>query len=241
MHKLINAKNIDFAAIFAVILTIAVIALAFSTPLVYADYHNKIDNTIVIDAGHGGIDGGVVGVKTGVKESVLNLKIAKIVGEYLMSAGFNVIFTRTNEGGLYADNVLTTKKRDDMEKRKKIIDRANAKAVISVHMNSYSSQSRRGAQVFFNRKNKDSKIFGDIMQNLLNKDLNVAVGREYLALSAEKFILECTPSPVIIVECGFLSNPLDEANLINPTYQIKLAYSIAQGAVFYLSSCNSLT
>ena len=106
---------------------------------------NKVK--IVLDAGHGGIDGGVSGVSTGIKESELNLKVVKKLETYLISAGMSVTITRNSDAGLYG---VATKnlKRKDMEKRRDIIKSVEPHLVVSVHMNKYSLSPRRGAQVF---------------------------------------------------------------------------------------------
>ena len=105
--------------------------------------------TVVLDAGHGGIDPGVVGGASKVKESEINLKIVKELETLFADAGFRVVLTRKNDGGLYG---LPTNgyKRRDMQKRKEIIEEARPNAVISVHQNNFlSDRSRRGGQVFF--------------------------------------------------------------------------------------------
>ena len=106
-----------------------------------------IDFTVVIDAGHGGIDGGVVGVD-GVKESALNLAYSKTLGEIFERAGFNVVYTRKNEGGLYGLATNGFKLRD-MKERKRIIEEAQPDLMISVHMNKFSASYRSGPQVFY--------------------------------------------------------------------------------------------
>ena len=112
--------------------------------------------------------------------------------------------------------------------------------MVSVHMNFYSASSRRGAQVFFDRKSESGREFANVMQGVVNSELNsVGGGREYSALSAEKYLLSCSPYPSIIVECGFLSNPIDEANLVRADYQAKLAYTLYLGVVEFLNNSNS--
>lgn len=220
------------------VLIVAALATAFfalASPFLISAIRQKIEQIVVIDAGHGGFDGGVTGIRTGVKESDLNLAVSNLLAEYLDGAGFCAVRTRTSDRELTLAGV-DSKKRADMYKRAKIIKEAAPSAVVSIHMNFYSSPSRRGAQVFFNKKNNLSRDFGELMQEILNKDINASgSGREYSALHADKFLLECTSAPVIIVECGFLSNPIDEANLCNPTYQADLAYTIYKAIAIYLS------
>lgn len=236
MYKSAFRLTVIFKAV-VTLLSGVFIALALSSPLI-AIYAGGKDyrGVVAVDAGHGGADGGVIGKRTGVKESELNLKVAKLLGEYLISNGYKVVYTRQNDTMHTHPKVRDNKKRADMFKRGDIINAAKPDAVISVHMNFYSSPSRRGAQVFFDRKSERGRAFADIMQSALNADINRSNGgREYSALSAEKYLLSCSPYPSIIVECGFLSNPFDEANLIDPDYQATLAYTLFKGVTEFLN------
>ena len=123
--------------------------------------------TVVLDAGHGGIDGGVVGVKTGVKESELNLKIVKKLENYLREGGINSVLTRKTEAGLYGVAVKNLKRRD-MEKRKEIILKARPALVVSVHLNKFSVSSRRGAQVFYKAGDENSHLLAESIQSVFN-------------------------------------------------------------------------
>lgn len=188
--------------------------------------------TVVIDAGHGGIDNGVVGVKTGIKESELNLSITKKLQNILLDAGINVVLTRNSNAGLYGVATKNLKKKD-MEKRKNIINSANPTLVISVHMNKYSMSSRRGAQVFYKDGDEKSKAFAESVQRQLN-ELSGSE-RDFSALTGDYYILKCSSVPSIIAECGFLSNENDEALLITEEYQKEVAYTIFKGIIEYLS------
>ncbi len=187
---------------------------------------------VVLDAGHGGVDPGVVGRTSGVKESDINLRIVKKTESLLLSAGISVVLTRSSEAGLYG---LATKnlKRKDMEKRKKIIENANPDIVVSVHLNSYSSSSRRGAQVFYKDKCESSIKLANSMQNSFNNMENAT--RECLYLKGDYYILSCTEIPSIICECGFLSNREDEALLLTDEYQSEVAYAIFKGIINYFA------
>ncbi len=220
------------------LLSAVFVALALSSPFIVASVMSRDSRkVVVVDAGHGGADGGVTGKRTGVKESDLNLKVAKLLGEYLVAGGYRVIYTRQNDTMHTHPDVRDNKKRADMFKRGDIINAAKPDAMISVHMNFYSASSRRGAQVFFDRHSEQGRRFADIMQEIINRDLNSDNGgRAYTALSAEKYLLSCSPYPSIIVECGFLSNPFDEANLTDKNYQTKLAYTLFLGIDGFLKN-----
>lgn len=189
--------------------------------------------TVVIDAGHGGIDGGVVGIESGVKESDINLDLSRRLGRCFEDAGFAVVQTRETEAGLYGTAVSGYKKRD-MLKRSEIINRSNPALVISVHQNFFSMRSRRGAQVFFRESNERSKTLACLIQAELNEMPECA--RKSDPLCGDYFILNCNDYPSVIVECGFLSNAEDEALLLDLSYRDKIAAAIAAGALRYLSS-----
>ncbi len=187
---------------------------------------------VVLDAGHGGIDGGVSGAKTGVMESEINLKVVKNLERYLTDAGMNVVLTRTSEAGLYgvANSSL---KRKDMQKRKEIIEKSKPDLVISIHMNKYSVSSRRGAQVFFKESDPKGKLLAESIQSSFNQMEEAT--RVCSALKGDYYILNCTEYPSVIAECGFLSNPEEEALLVTEEYQDALAYSLFKGIVGYLA------
>ncbi len=187
--------------------------------------------TIVLDAGHGGVDPGVLGVNTGTKESDINLAIVKILREYFSDAGFRVVLTRKNEGGLYG-LPTTDYKRRDMQKRRDIILKAAPQVVISIHQNNFiADRSRRGGQVFF----KPGDAEGTALAEAIQSELNALGGNDYSSLRGDYYILNCSEYPSVIVECGFLSNAEDEALLLNEEYRERLAYSILKGVLSYFS------
>ncbi len=192
---------------------------------------NKVK--IVLDAGHGGIDGGVVGSITGIKESEINLKVVKKLEKYLVNAGMSVTLTRNSDAGLYGVATKNLKKKD-MQKRKEIIDEVTPDLVVSVHMNKYSLATRRGAQVFFKESDEKSELLAMQIQKSFNEMEEAS--RECSILSGDYYILNCNEYPSVIAECGFLSNPDDEKLLVTEEYQDKIAYAIFKGIVGYLAS-----
>ena len=190
--------------------------------------------TIVIDAGHGGIDKGVIGAN-GTEEASKNLEISKKLRVLLEDAGFIVVMTRENDAGAVDSDEYSAGefKRKDFEKRKKIIEKSNADLLISVHCNKFPMSSRRGIQVFYNQLSKEGKTFASVMQESLN-GLNLEnIGKPYSALAGDYFMLNCTEAPSIIVECGFLSNAEDEALLCDENYVDRLVFSMFSGVVGY--------
>lgn len=188
--------------------------------------------TVVLDAGHGGIDGGGVGVKTGAKESDINLDIVKKIQTHLERANINVVLTRKTDAGLYGLAVKGFKKRD-MQKRKEIIESAAPAVMVSVHQNCSTSSSRRGAQLFYRKDSENGGILANNIQNELNA-MPEAVKKSG-PLTGDYYMLNCTDYTSVICECGFLSNPADEALLLTEEYREKLAYAIYKGVISYLS------
>ncbi|MCQ2387247.1 MAG: N-acetylmuramoyl-L-alanine amidase [Clostridia bacterium] len=192
---------------------------------------------IVLDAGHGGIDSGVSGVLTGVKESEINLSIVKKLEKYIVEGGMTAVLTRNSEAGLYGVATKNRKKKD-MKKRKEIINDCKPALVVSVHLNKYSSPSVRGAQVFYKKGDENGKILAELIQNSFNNmEENV---RKCKAHTGDYYILNCSQYPSVIAECGFLSNKDDEALLIKEEYQDKIAYTIFCGIINYLSEMSYL-
>ena len=189
---------------------------------------------IVIDAGHGGIDGGVVGRTTGAKESDVNLAITYCLKTALEEMGFEVVLTRKTEAGLYGTTAKGFKKRD-MQKRKEIIEEADPAMVISLHQNFYPTKNTRGAQVFYCKENAGSQKLALAFQKKLNALYGEKGARGRNAASAQFFMLECADCPSVLIECGFLSNHEDEMLLTDERWQKRLAETLAGGVMEYFS------
>ena len=217
----------------AFVLAAAFVACAVAVPVAVSPRAERA--VVVVDAGHGGADGGVTGVNTGVKESDLNLAMSFLIGGCLEGMGYEVVYTRTGKGGLY-DETDRDKKSADMHRRGEIIRASAPSAVLSVHMNTFFERGRRGAQVFFDRNSEGGRALAEGIQTALNEGFNLPdAGRAFAALSAEKFILQQSAAPSVIVECGFLSNPADEANLLDPDYTVRFAETVADSVHAFLA------
>ena len=148
--------------------------------------------------------------------------------------GFKVVLTRTNLDGLAPAGSENVKK-DDMLKRKEIIERSNADLIISLHMNSFPLESSRGAQVFYNPNSDISKSLATSIQDVFIKNLPKARAS---ADVGDYYMLNCTNVPAVIVECGFISNPEEEKLLLTREYREKVCYSILSGIIKYYSETN---
>ena len=191
----------------------------------------KTQYTIVIDAGHGGKDGGAVGKTSGVTESELNLKYSLLLKKLCQEYGFRVILTRSDMNGLYSP-FATNKKKSEMEKRRQIIEGAKADVVVSIHMNSFSSSQSRGSQVFYADNSSQGQKLAQSVQDSLHKNLDYA---QKTAKVGDYFVLNCTDTPSILIECGFLSNPEEEMLLQEEDYQNKFCYDVLCGILLYFA------
>lgn len=180
---------------------------------------------VAIDAGHGGYDGGVVGV-SGTKESELNLELAMLMGEALTARGVSVVYTRTQ------DEALGDTKREDMKARAEIIRESRPDCVISLHLNSYPDKSRRGVQVFYDDTGRGGS-FASFMQERLNAAINYKYSKrcDLAPQAGDFYITKCVPVPSIIIECGFISNAEDEALLKTKAFRRELCTEIAEATL----------
>ncbi len=185
--------------------------------------------SIMIDPGHGGFDPGVVGI-TGKNESELNLEIAKKLQEYFESSGAYVTLTRADQNGLYLEGEKN-KKRTDMNARRQLINEKHNTIAISIHQNQFSSSQYSGSQVFYSSKSILSKTLASCIQKEMKELLNKENNREIK--SADFYLLEKANIPVIIIECGFLSNLSEEKKLNENGYQELVAWAIYSGTVQY--------
>ncbi len=185
--------------------------------------------TIVIDAGHGGRDGGAVGKVSGVTENELNLQYAETIKTICEGLGMRVVMTRSDLSGLYSP-VADNKKRSDMEARQKIIEESGADVVLSVHMNAFPLTSSRGAQVFFDSKNQGGKELAQSIQTSLHDSIAYA---KSLASDGDLYILNCTQIPGALVEFGFLSNLEEEELLLDESYRQDICYAVVCGILDY--------
>lgn len=186
---------------------------------------------VVIDAGHGGIDPGKVGVN-GALEKDINLVIAKKVKRYLELSDVEVIMTREGEDGLYRAED-SNKKVQDMKNRVALIDSSGADLAVSIHQNSYREEYVKGAQVFYYATSLQGKAIAELMQKTLAETLDKENRREAKA-NDSYYLLKKTQTPIIIAECGFLSNREEAELLLDEAYQDRVAWAIHLGILRYV-------
>ncbi len=186
--------------------------------------------TIILDAGHGGIDPGKVGVNNALEKDI-NLSIVLKLKELLEKEGFSVYLTRESDQLLAAPN-STSQKKDDMIARIQMVEDLNPFFTVSIHQNSFPDPSVNGPQVFYYKDSVESATMAQIIQDILNTQLEPAKKRTPQA-NTNYYLLTRTPTPTVIVECGFLSNPTEADLLIQEEYQNRVAYSIFSGILAY--------
>lgn len=181
--------------------------------------------TIVLDAGHGGGDPGAIGV-AGTKEDDINLNITLYLKAELEKRGHTVLLTRS-EDAMVAEN-----KNADMRKRREIISQSGADYAISIHLNSNTDPSCRGPVAIYQEQSQQGKAIAQMLQQSLNDQLAPPKPRQMQ--SGNYYILKSGAMPIVIVECGFLSNAEEEQLLLDDAYQQKIAVAIADGMQAYI-------
>lgn len=189
--------------------------------------------TIVVDAGHGGEDGGAV-ASDGVMEADINLKIALKLQNLLEQSGATVILTRSDENAIYNldKKTLRDKKNSDIKNRVKIGNNSSADIFVSIHLNKIPQSEYYGWQTFFKDGSEEGKRLATCIQNNLNEAIQKENKRVPLKIN-NVYIIKHVEIPISIVECGFLSNPEEREQLEDNSYQNKLAWGIYNGVMDY--------
>ena len=181
--------------------------------------------TIIIDAGHGGEDGGAISC-TGIRESTINLEIALRLNDLMQFLGYHTKMIRTEEMSIYTDGeTIAQKKVSDLKERVRICNETEDSILLSIHQNTFSDSRYSGAQVFY-PETAGSQEFAEHLQEAMIRTVNP--GSKRAAKKAQGiYLMEHIQCPGILVECGFLSSAEEEARLRSVTYQQKLSCVIA--------------
>lgn len=167
----------------------------------------------------------------GTKESELNLSYALTLKEQLTKYGFDVKLTRENENGLYSQ-YKSGFKLEDMKMRREIIENENPDIFVSIHQNKFSSTNSFGPQIFYQPKSENSRILAQSVQDSLMKNLDT---KNRPLKEGDFYVLNGNSCPSILIECGFLSNPNEEALLIDKTYRENFCYYVICGIFAFLA------
>ena len=192
----------------------------------------KNGKVVVIDPGHGGTDPGKVGID-GQLEKDINLAVAKKLKTYLEASDVKVVLTRDVDTGLYSSKD-THKKMADMKKRCQLIEEAKPDLVISIHQNSYHEEAIRGGQVFYYKTSVRGKKLAESLQKRFDYVLGDSNKRQAKA-NDNYYLLLHVKEPIVIAECGFLSNREEAKKLETEEYQDRLAWTLHMGIMEYLN------
>lgn len=192
------------------------------------------ENTIILDAGHGGVDGGAVG-KNGCLEKDVNLSICLYLRDILTVNGYRVIMTResdvsTNDEGLKKISQIKT---SDLKNRLKLIESYDGAIALVIHQNEFGEEKYHGAQMFYGRKNEESKPLAEAIQKSFVTMLQPDNTRQIKPSTKSVYIVNNAKNPIVLVECGFISNYEEAKNLSDEEYQKKVAFTIFNGLVEY--------
>lgn len=190
--------------------------------------------TVVIDAGHGGIDGGATSC-TGVLESAFNLQIALRLNDLLHLLGYDTLMIRTTDTSIYTEgSTIASQKVSDLKERVRIVNETENAILVSIHQNTFSDSRYSGPQVFY--ANTDgSKALAELFQGKLNSTL-APESKRVCKKADSVYLLQNITKTGVLIECGFLSNPTEEAKLREVGYQQKLCAVIASGLVEFFRS-----
>lgn len=193
--------------------------------------NRKAARTIVVDAGHGGDDPGMV--TDSLQEKDLNLEMAKRLKTYLEKAGYYVEMTRTEDKGLYQPGCRNMKAQD-MQNRVAFIGEKCPLLTVSLHQNSYPDASVKGPQVFYYADSVEGEKLANCIQNHMNDKLQVENPRQAKG-NTTYYLLKKSSGVLNIVECGFMTNPQEASLLQKAAYQEKVAEAVGEGIQEYLS------
>jgi len=195
--------------------------------------------TIILDAGHGGADGGCVGINGEIEKNI-NLAVVKNLRQLLEFSGFNVILTRDGDRSVHSEGVtgLRNQKVSDMQNRKAIIDAHPESFFFSVHQNIFTNPALSGGQMFYTNQNSENYKLALTLQGCF-AELQPDNKREVKLIDNDLYLFKAAVQPSVLIECGFLSNASDAAKLSDAEYQRKVAFTIYKGITMYLDGANT--
>ena len=190
------------------------------------------EKTVILDAGHGGFDGGA-SAADGTNEKDINLNITLILADILRQNGYRVILTR--EADVSTDDVetdqISTRKKSDLKNRLALMKDYPKALFVSVHLNKFTTTAANGSQVFYSPKSEGSKELSESIQRSIISLLQPLNTRVCKKATSSTYILYNATIPAVLVECGFLSNKAELEKLKQPDYQAQMAFCIAKGII----------
>jgi N-acetylmuramoyl-L-alanine amidase len=239
-----NKKNTAFSAVVGFIIVTALLCLICAGSVFLASFLDKDtveaisaasgkNYCLVIDAGHGGIDSGAVGVN-GIEEKDLNLSVAKKLYELCKIAGINAVMTRTEDAMLVEDSVKKYRKMQDLKNRLIFAENTENPLFVSIHMNTFPQSRYSGMQVYYSKTDERGRSIASYIQTYNRTYLDPANSREIKPANSSIYILDRIKVPAVLIECGFISNPEECAKLCTDEYQTMMAVTIFASLVGYM-------
>lgn len=239
--SLINGKV--KALIIALVLVGTCVGIAYANQNITSDdsaltstVPNKSDRIIILDAGHGGMDGGC-SAQDGTVEKDINLNILLNLRDMLITSGYTVEVTRDTDKSIHDSGVegIANQKSSDMDNRLALFNKYDNAICISIHQNLFTDSKYSGAQMFYSDTNSKSETLANIMQNKFVEYLQPDNAREIKLCGKELFLCYFSKNPTVMAECGFLSNPEEAEKLKTPEYQKEVAFTIYSAINEYYS------
>lgn len=195
------------------------------------------DLMLILDAGHGGIDGGC-STADGKTEKDINLNIMLSVRDLSKMFGYETEVTRDTDKSIHDKDItgIKNQKISDMKNRLELFNKFNNAVCISIHQNTFSDPQFKGAQMFYSNQNTESEQLAAIMQKRFVNNLQPDNQREIKLCGSELYLCYYCTNPAIMVECGFLSNAEEANKLTNNSYQQKVAFTVFSGINEYVTS-----
>lgn len=214
----------------------AVLLAARGGDVVQTAFDSRQPPTLVLDAGHGGFDGGAVGA-SGVNEQDINLSIAQRVQALSAFFGVQTVMTRWDNQALAYDASRSVRENKvaDIQAREQIVRSVPDPVFVSIHLNKFGDAQYHGAQVFYSPNHAGSRALAELTQAALIEGCDPTNHRQAKRAESTIYLMKKLDCPAVIVECGFLSNPAEEKLLEQPEYHKKLAACIVTGYLRYQS------
>lgn len=216
------------SVLLAAVILLAVTLTARAVNSAVSDANDRMEPTVIIDAGHGGFDGGAVAID-GTLEKDLNLQIANKLKQHFVAAGFRTVTVRETDTAYDPDGRGEVSKTVDMSGRLQLLNKYKNSVFISIHMNKFTSAQPHGAQVFYAPSVSESQSLAEEIQLAITSMVDYDNTRKIKAGSKDTYLLYNAENPAVIVECGFLSNTNELKNLKDDNYQNKIAFAIFCG------------
>lgn len=232
----LNKYSMRYTAVMVGCLMLLIAFSRYTGNNIYVGNSADPRQTIVLDAGHGGMDSGAVGV-TGALEKEINLSIVLKLKTMLEFSGYNVVLTRSDDRSIHDQHIegVGNQKRSDMSNRLAIIKNHPNGIFFSIHQNKFTQEKFWGAQMFYTVNHADNMNLARIMQQRF-KVIQPENDREIKLSGDELYLFKETEIPALLIECGFLSNSSEESKLITGEYQQEVAFTIFCGITEYVNS-----